>query len=185
MTTATLVNGVDTQALGDTIEAVRQNRALGEVTFSMNGQVGGFRLDAETGALTQAGEQDAARAGQFRLSSDEPAALLGSDTAVSPGEYLLQALAGCYTVTLAANAAGMGIELESYRLHLEIDFDLAGFLGIDPDQAPGAVQIRARIDLDAPGASREQLENLVRLVEARSPIRSTLTRGVEVVTELA
>ena len=135
--------------------------------------------------MTQAGAPDESRAGKFRMNSDEPAALLGSDTAVSPGEHLLQALAGCYTVTLAANAASRGIVLEGYRLHLEADFDLAGFLGVDKDQDPGASEIRVQVELDAPEASREQLEELVRVVEARSPIRGTLVRPVNVITQLS
>lgn len=186
MPSAAVTNGVDVGALHETIEAVRNERALGEVTFSVDGTWnGGFRLTAETGTMTQAGVADASRSGKFSMTSDEPSALLGSDTAVSPGEHLLQALAGCYTVTLAANAAARGIELEGYRLHLEADFDLSGFLGIDPNTDPGAQNIRARLELEAPAATREELEELVAVVEARSPIRDTLARAVIVSTELA
>ena len=186
MTTATASNGVDVAALRDTIEAVRQDRALGEVTFSVDGTwAGGLRLEAATGSLVQAGKADETRAGKFTMSSDEPAALLGTDTAVSPAEHVLQGLAGCYTVTLAANAAARGIELEGYRLHLEADFDLAGFLGVAPEQDPGASAIRVQVELDAPGSTREELEELVALVESRSPIRDTLVRPVEVSTRLA
>lgn len=179
------MNGVDLNALQSTIDAVRENRSLGEVTFSVNGEwSGGFRVNAQTGALTQAGQPDAARAQKFSMSSDEPEALLGTDTAVSPAEYVLQALAGCYTVTLTANAAARGIALKSYNLELEGDFDLASFLGVAPEEAPGASQIRVNITLDAPEATRQELEDLVEVVTQRSPIRDTLIRPVDVVTEL-
>ena len=164
------INGVDLDALNDTIEAVTNQRDLGRVTFSVDGAwEGGFRLATATGSLVQAGQADDSRAGRFDMSSDEPVALLGSDTAASPGEYVLQALAGCYTVTLAANAAARGITLDGYRLHLEADFDLAGFLGVDKDQSPGAQQIRVDVELDAPNATREQLDELIKVVESRSP----------------
>ena len=186
MSSATALNGVDVVALNNTIEAVRNERSLGEVTFAVDGSwEGGFRLQAETGTMVQGGTPDPSRSGKFRMESDEPAALLGGDSATSPGEHLLLALAGCYTVTLAANAAARGIELEGYRLHMEADFDLSGFLGIDAATAPGAQGIRATLELAAPNASREDLEELVALVEARSPIRDTLTRAVEVTTRLA
>ena len=186
MTSSTTINGVDLDALRQTVDAVTQERSLGEVTFRVDGEwADGFRLQAEAGSLSQAGQLDATRAGKFQMDSDEPAALLGGDTAASPGEYVLQALAGCYTVTLAANAAARGIVLKGYRLHLEADFDLSGFLGVDPDVNPGARQIRVRIELDAPDASQGELEELVALVESRSPIRDTLTRPVEVLTQLA
>lgn len=186
MPSATAINGVNVGALKDTIEAVRNERSLGEVTFSVDGTwSGGFRLDAATGTLVQAGTADESRSGKFTMASDEPSALLGTDTAISPAEHLLQALAGCYTVTLAANAAARGVELNGYRLHLEADFDLSGFLGVDPDQSPGAQEVRVQIELDAPGSTREELEDLVAVVESRSPIRDTLTRAVQVSTALA
>lgn len=86
---------------------------------------------------------------------------------------------------MAANAASRGIELSSYRLELEADFDLSGFLGIDKDQEPGALEVRVQVELDAPGSTREELEDLVAIVEAFSPIRDTLTRSVNVRTWLA
>lgn len=185
MTTTTSPQNVTAASVTDTVEAVRGNRALGEVTFSVSGHWdGGLRLDSHTGPLTQAGETDQSRDHKFSMSSDEPEALLGSDAAVSPGEYVLQALAGCYTVTLAANASAQGVQLKGFQLELTADFDLSGFLGVDDKVRPGAQQIRVSLDIDAPEATTEELENLVQLVEARSPIRDTLTRPVEVVTSL-
>lgn len=186
METTTAINGVDLDALKNTVAAVREDRALGKVSFAVEGAwENGFRLRSTTGGLAQAGKVDVSRRGKFTMASDEPIQLLGTDTAVSPAEYVLQALAGCYTVTLVANAASRGIELESYRLELEADFDLASFLGVAPEEAPGARQIRVTIDVTAPGTSRRDLEDLVETVQARSPIRDTLVRPVDVVTTLA
>ena len=78
----------------------------------------------------QGGFPDDSRRGQYTLLSDEPVALLGTDTAVSPAEYVLKGLAGCYTVTLAALAAARNITLEQIRLTRGFDIDLSGFLGI-------------------------------------------------------
>ncbi len=184
--TQSTVNGVDLDALRATADAVRGDRKLGEVTFAVNGAwQTGFQLKSETGGLVQAGETDETRAGKFQMSSDEPSSLLGTDTAVSPAEFVLQALAGCYTVTLTANAASRGIELESFKLRLAGDFDLASFLGVAPEEPPGARQIRVEVELDAPSATREELEELVAVVQQRSPIRDTLIRPVDVVTSLA
>lgn len=180
------VNGVDLDQLTATIDAVRGERALGAVTFSVEGQwEDGFKLRSTTGALTQAGQKDQSRAGKFEMRSDEPTTLLGTDTAVSPAEYILQALAGCYTVTLTANAASRGIELKSYQLHLEADIDLASFLGVAPEERPGISQIRVTIELDAPASTRGELEDLIETVQQRSPIRDTLISPVDVVTTLA
>jgi uncharacterized OsmC-like protein len=58
---------------------------------------------------------------------DEPAGLLGTDTGMSPTEYIMQALAGCYTATLTMMAAG--IDLDGIELDLNFDINLNGFLG--------------------------------------------------------
>lgn len=179
------INGIDTEALSQTVAAVRDRRELGEVTFSLNGTwQGGCRLDTQTGPLIQAAAADTSRSGKFQMSSDEPGALLGSDTAVSPGEYVLQALAGCYAVTLAANAAAKNIEIKSYKMELEADFDLAAFLGIDNSKGAGAQEVRIQLELESDDASAEELQELVHLVEQRSPIRGTLSQPVRVVTTL-
>ena len=117
------------------------------------------------------------------MTSDEPTELLGSDTAASPAEYVLKALAACYTVTLAANAAARGISLNSVQLALQADVDLAGFLGIDDAVRPGIQAIRVDVTLDS-DATREEEEALIRVVTQRSPIRDTLVAGTAIETVL-
>lgn len=180
------VNGVDLDALSATTDAVAEQRDLGRFTFEVAGSWdGAVRMKSATGGVTQAGQRDESRVGQFQMRSDEPLALLGADTAVSPSEYVLQALAGCYTATLVIKAAARGIVLKSYGVAVEGDFDLAPFLEIAPEEAAGARQIRIKVDVDAPDASRQEIEDLVKLVEQCSPIRDTLVRPVDVVTTLA
>lgn len=177
---------IDVKALQDTIDAVRANPKLGQATFTLDGSwQGEFRATTRTGALTMGGERDETRVAKFELSSDEPTAALGTDTAASPLEFVLHALAGCYTVTLAIQAAVLGIELNSFRLELEGDIDMRGAFGIDPDVRPGLQQLRVRVHLDAPGAGKEQLEELISAVERHSAIRDTLANPVDVVTTLA
>ncbi|MFP3600219.1 OsmC family protein, partial [Chryseobacterium sp. SIMBA_029] len=77
---------------------------------------GGLTAKTETGPLLQAGVPDDSRRGKYTLHSDEPISLLGTDTAVSPAEYILKGLAGCYVVTLASLAAARNITLEQIRL---------------------------------------------------------------------
>lgn len=180
-----MINGVDTHALSETIEAVRNNPGLGHVTFGIESHwQDGCHQSARTTPLIQNGEVVESRSTTYVMESDEPMALLGTDKAASPGEYVLQALAGCYAVTTAANAASRGIELTSLKFELDVDFDLSGFLGISTEVRPGAQEIRVRVHAEAPNATREELEDLVAAVEARSPIRDTLAGAVTVETVL-
>lgn len=173
------------EAIKKTVEAVRQRPMLGKVTFNMKSRsLGGIALETKTGPLIQADQEDRSRTGKFTLVSDEPIALLGSDTGVSPAEYILKALAGCYAVTLASMAANQGIELSKLMLDLNFDIDLNGFLGIDKSVRNGAEAIRVDVTLDSPSASREQLESLVRELPNHSPIHDTLANPVNVKTRL-
>ncbi|MGV2952788.1 OsmC family protein [Glutamicibacter sp. AGC46] len=177
--------GIDVNVLRQTTKAVEADRNLGKFTFEVQGTwAGGVSLESGTGAITQAGVRDESRVNKFSMKSDEPPALLGDDTDVSPSEYVLQALAACYTASLAMKAADAGITLRAFNVQVEGDFDVASFLEIAPEEHPGASQIRINVDIDAPEASREQLAELVAVVERRSPIRDTLARPVDVVTTL-
>ncbi|MEV4644324.1 OsmC family protein [Saccharopolyspora sp. NPDC049357] len=183
--TANTINGIDCDALTATLDAVRRQPELAEVTFTLGTNwERGCRQVATTGEVRQAGTQVEARTARYTLESDEPAALLGTDTAASPGEYVLQALAGCYAVTFAANAAARGIELSSLRLDMEVDFDLQGFLGLDKSVRPGAQEIRVTVHAESPNTSREGLQELTDVVQQRSPIRDTLANEVRVRTVL-
>jgi uncharacterized OsmC-like protein len=183
---AQLLNGVDTQALAETIDAVRAQPELAQVTFTLESNwVDGCHQSATTGAVRQNGSEVESKTARYTLESDEPAALLGTDKAASPGEYILQALAGCYSVTYAANAAVRGIELSKLRFDLESDFDLQGFLNTNDDVRPGAQEVRITVHAESPNASREQLDELTTAVQQRSPIRDTLANPVQVTTNLA
>ncbi|BAH55460.1 OsmC family protein [Rhodococcus opacus] len=182
---ATTINGVDKQALHATIDAVRETPALAQVTFSLGSEwLDGCHQRSTTGELHQNGGLVSSREASYVLESDEPAALLGTDKAASPAEYVLQALAGCYAVTYATNAAVRGIELSSLRLEMQTDFDLQGFLNLDDSVRPGAQEIRIDVHAESPNASTEQLQELTDAVQKRSPIRDTLANPVQVVTTL-
>lgn len=176
---------LDPKALSETIDAVRKEPSLGHVTFSLEGKsAGDLRLTSKTGPISQAGNKDESRRGKFTLQSDEPTSLLGTDSAVSPAEYVMKGLAGCYAVTLAALASQEGIALKNIDVELEFDVDLNGFLGIDKSVRPGAKQIRVDVSLDSPGTPKADLERLVQKLQERSPIRDTLANPVDVITNL-
>ncbi|MFT0545569.1 OsmC family protein [Allopusillimonas ginsengisoli] len=176
---------VNFDAMKNTIDAVRQQPQLGKVSFSMQSQsMGGLALSSQTGPLTQDTEVDDSRRGKFTLVSDEPVGLLGTDLGVSPAEYILKGLAGCYAVTLVSIAASKDIQLDEIKLDLYFDIDLNGFLGIDPSVRNGAQGIRVDVQLTSEGTSRENLDELVQLLPQRSPIHDTLANPVNIATRL-
>ncbi|AXI82791.1 OsmC family protein [Xylella taiwanensis] len=175
--TTTSLNGVDLNVLAEAGKAGRANREATKFTLSLNGTWnGGSKLTATTGAAVMGGQRDEARAGRFTLVSDEPVPL-GTDAGPNSVEYLLQALASCYTVGIAMIAAQRGIALEGVRLELEAD--------VDPSVPPGVNQVRVKVHAKSPNASHEQLQAMIAAVEQASTLRDTLVRPVDVITTFA
>ncbi|GEL17003.1 OsmC family protein [Pseudonocardia asaccharolytica] len=189
MTTRNAVDGTrpyaDAKGLRENTEAVRRNPDLGHAVFRVSGvSAGGLAVDGRTGPLTQAGQTDQARSGRFTFRVDEPVSLGGNDTATSPAEYVLQALIGCYAVTITSLAALRDVELDSFTIETDFNINLAGFLGVGPQVRPGAESINIEVSLVSPTATRAQLEDLIKAVEERSPIRDTIANPVPVTTTL-
>jgi uncharacterized OsmC-like protein len=98
----------------------------------------------------------------------------GPGTAACSGDLLLGALAACAQVTCQMVAAAMGIEATRIEAVAEGDLDLRGTLGID-DAPVGFETIRLRLEVDAPGASAEQLAALREKSERYCVVLQTLT----------
>ncbi len=107
----------------------------------------------------------------------------GSGTAACSGDLLLGALAACAQVTCQMVAEAMGIETERIEVEVEGDLDLAGTLGVSRDVPVGFESIRTRFEIDAPGATEEQLDDLRRKTEQYCVVFQTLLRPPELETE--
>ena len=59
----------------------------------------------------------------------------------------------------------------------------AGTLGIDRDTPVGFQEIRVRFEIDAPGASREQLDSLARKTERYCVVMQTLRSAPVIAVE--
>jgi len=184
MPTATIVNGIDVDALVQTIEAVKEDPAQASFTFRARStwQEGTYNL-GEIQTFSHGGSEDATRTVPFRLEGDEPPALLGANRGPNAVELLLQSLAFCYSVGFVANAAAQGIEVSRMEYEMEGDFDVRPFIGVEGPR-PGFTHIRAVGRVSSPNASREQLEDLCRYVQQTSPVRDSLVHEVPVDTSL-
>jgi hypothetical protein len=78
-------------------------------------------------------------------------------------------------VTCQMVASSMELETRSIQVVVEGDLDLRGTLGLDRDVTPGFTEIRTRFEIDAPGASDEQLDSLLRKTERYWTVLQTLT----------
>jgi uncharacterized OsmC-like protein len=183
-TTLTVRNGINVDQLLETIDAVKNDTAIGSFTFraSSRWEDGTYSV-GEIGRFVHAGQEDESREKPFRLEGDEPPVLLGENRGPNAVELLLQALGFCYAVGYVANAAARGIEISRMDYDIEGDLDVGPFLGLDGPR-PGFTEIRVTGHVSSPNASPEELQELCQYVQDTSPVRDSLAEAVPVKTTL-
>src|SRR5690348_6815764 len=109
MTTASSnINGIDTQAIIDTVEAIKQDASKAQTHWEVTTfWKGGTRSDTKVKQCVIGGEKIHR---DFTIKIDEPLQLCGTDSFANPQEYLMAALNACMVVGYSANCALEGIE---------------------------------------------------------------------------
>ena len=157
-----VINGVDVDRLGQTIQAIQQNPGLGASQFrAVNRWIGSGHSRSTIQGFYGAGQEDMTRRKPFVLDADHPQVLLGTDQGANPVEFVLHALAADLTTSLVYHAAVRGIQIESVESKLEGDLDLRGFLGLSDLVRRGYKQVRVHFTIKS-DASAKQLEELVK-----------------------
>jgi len=173
------LNGVDTPTLFATLDAVKTHPELAEFQFRatnrwMEGTHSRSRIEMFSGA---GGEHR--HTGDVQFDADHPAVLVGRDSAPTPVEFLLHAIAACITSGIGNIAAARGVKLTEVESTVEGDIDLRGILGLSNQVRNGYRQIRVnvRIKGDAPP---DKLQQIVEQSKARSAVFDVLTNGTMV-----
>jgi hypothetical protein len=105
--TERLRNGVDTNTMFATLDAIKAQPEIAQFRFrARNRWLGGAHNRSTIKDFYAACGEDTSRGEAFTLDAGEPAILLGADTGPNPAEYLLHALAACVTTSLVYSAAG-------------------------------------------------------------------------------
>jgi uncharacterized OsmC-like protein len=178
-------NGIDIDKLYGTLDAIKQQPALGAFQFrATNRWVGGAHNRSTIKDFFGAGQEDRSRSQPFLADAGEPAVLLGTDTGPNPAEYLLHALAACLTTSIVYVAAARGVELLSVESTLEGNVDVRGGLGLDDSIRNGFQHIRVSFDVKA-NAPAEKIREVVERAKARSVVFDSITAGVPVDVEVA
>ena len=185
-TTATAMrNGVDTDVLFGTLDAIKADPALARFQFrATNRWIDGAHNRSTIRDFYAAKQEDTSRSEAFVLDAGEPAILLGSDTGPNPAEYLLHALAACLTTSLVYVAAARGVRLTEVESTLEGDMDVQGALGLSDDHRNGfeAIRVSFRVKGDAP---EQKLREVVERASQRSAVFDMVTNGVPVTVDVA
>jgi uncharacterized OsmC-like protein len=100
----------------------------------------------------------------------------GPGTLACSGDMLLEALAACAGVTMAAVATAIGVHLRGGVVRAEGDLDFRGTLGVSKEAPVGFQNIRIAFDLDT-DADADQLATLRRLTERYCVVYQTLRQA--------
>lgn len=175
------LNGIDTNALKQTMEEVSKDPAKGMVKFQVStAWKGTTRSETQVEAYELGGKEIKRN---FTITIDEPEELLGENTAANPQEMLMAAFNACVMNTYVIAASMKGIKLEKVEMETEGELDLRGFLGIDKAIKPGYDEIRYKVRIKGDG-TREQFEDVHETVMATSPNYWNISNPIKVHSEL-
>ncbi len=177
----TVVNGIDTTHVMDVVNQINEDPSAAMTRWGVSTQwKGGTRSDSYVKGYEIGGkfiEKD------FTINIDERLELGGTNEFANPQEYLLSAMNACMIVGYAAACAMQGIEIEELRIETEGDIDLRGFLGLDPDVAPGYEELNYTVYIKG-NATPEQFEKVHDIVCATSPNRYNISKPTKLNTSL-
>jgi uncharacterized OsmC-like protein len=161
---------LDMDTFEQTKEAIRSDPNLGKGTFS---------------AVTEWVDGSLARttARSFTIETDEPAPLGGTDKAIDPMELLLAAVGTCLQIGWVTHANRRGIDFKSLRIETKGEYDLSGYLALDPNLPPGFLNISYTVDVDT-DADPAVLEEIRAAAENGSPVTQNVLKGTPIRSEI-
>ncbi|MEM7086748.1 MAG: OsmC family protein [Bacteroidota bacterium] len=110
---------------------------------------------------------------QWTLQMDEPVADGGSNSGPNPMQLFIASIAGCQNEQAQVVIEELSLNVNAIDINLEIDLDLAGFMGNTKhsDGAYKEVRLQAVVQGDA---TEEQIQELGARVDRRCPILGLL-----------
>jgi uncharacterized OsmC-like protein len=182
--TATTSNGVNTEGLFGALDAVRAHPEAAKFQFrATNRWVSGTHSQGTIYGFFGLGEEQTHKE-SHTYDADHPEQLVAKDTAPTPVEFLLHALAACITAGVGNIASVRGIELQSVESTVSGDIDLVGLLGLDTAVRNGYQGIDVQLTIEG-DASAEDLKAVVERSVARSAVFDVLTNGTPVTVNVA
>ncbi|MFT6167355.1 MAG: putative OsmC-like protein [Vicingaceae bacterium] len=117
---------------------------------------------------------------EFTLQIDEPVEEGGTNSGPNPMQYFAASLAGCQNEQAQVVAEELEVKLSRINIDLEVDLDLAGFMGMADHSNGSYKQVRMKTEVHG-DLTNEQVQELGKRVDARCPILGLLkTSGCEI-----
>jgi uncharacterized OsmC-like protein len=176
------LNGVDVDALINTVGAIADDPALGSFQFRSSTQwKKGAQVETTFTGHKQNGV-DSTRDMPHKWGGDEPVGLLGTGLYQGPTDSLLHSMSHCLAVTTAYHGSARNIQIDKLTVDASGTVDLQGFLGLNPKKRAGFKEIHLQMSIDSPNSTEEVVE-LFNYSQGRSPICQTVRGATNIVFE--
>jgi len=171
-----VINRVDLDKLGETVEMIRKDISKARRTTRLEGE---WFLDSVDGPQFRA--EVSVERGKFVLEADQPGFLGGGGTRPGPMHYCLYGVAACTGATFATIAATEGIILRRMMVTVESYMDFSKTLGLTDRPIVEEVKLRITVDTDA---EEKRIQELRKFAEERCPAVFCLTTSVKMTVEV-
>jgi len=115
----------------------------------------------------------------YKVSTDEPVDIGGTDAAMDPIELLMSALGSCIAIGWTKQAELRNIQIHSLVVTVEASLDLNGYLQLDDSVRPGLQSISYSVSVDA-DCDEAMLEELTLAAEQTSSLFDNLLNSTPV-----
>jgi uncharacterized OsmC-like protein len=174
------VNDINVPKIKELDGMLRQHPAMAKVTVKVKSTWHrGTKCVVEIGTIEASGQSLFPRTRKFVIMTDDPDVLGGVDSAPTPAETLVAALAGCVTSGIATNAALFDVPVDAIDLDMEADIDFRGVMGHDRSVRNGFSDIRYTVTVQSP-APEEKVRKCKETIDRKSPVRDTIANPVNV-----
>ena len=177
------INGLRVDELKACVADIEKDASLARFQFrAVNKWVKGAQSETLIHNFTAGGKLNDSRHRTHLIEADEPASLLGHDKGANATEALLHALGACLNASFIFEASKAGIKIEELEFDLRGDIDLRGFLDIGEAVRNGYERIFVTCKVKSE-ASEQQLKELCKAAQNRSPVFDIVTNPVPVTVE--
>lgn len=171
----TRLNGIDRSTIDRLSHAARIDPVQAGIRFRVATRwTGQTRSESMVEGYDLGGKHVTRR---FKIIADEPADLMGGDSAPNPQELLMSAMNACMTVGYVAQATVRGISLSVLEIETDGMLDMRGFLGIDDRISPGYQQLDFTVRIGG-NASADSFREIHEAVMQSSPNFSILSQPI-------
>jgi uncharacterized OsmC-like protein len=157
-----IVNNVNLSNINGFVEQGKKNRDLLKKVIKLEGE---WILDPSKGY--QFRTELAYEKGKQVIEIDSPTWLGGNGNRLSPMAYCIAGITSCFIATFASIAASKGIRLKRLTVSSNCTINFAKTFDVADEPINEAVNFE--VNAEAENASRQELEEVLRLAEDRCP----------------